>query len=146
MKKPINEKAPVKARNQIEINAPINSVWNILTEIDNWANWQKAVTKTVVNGEIIEGTTFDWKAGGLSFKSQIHTSEPTTRFGWTGKTIGTSAIHNWIFEDKGKSTLVTVEESLDGFLPKLFKNFFQKTLDEGILKSLEELKSISEKK
>jgi hypothetical protein len=39
---------------------------------------------------------------------------------------------------------VRVEESLDGRLPTLFKNFFQKNLDRGVRKNLEELRSASE--
>ena len=143
---PVNENSPVKARSKIEINAPIDSVWKILTDIHNWTNWQKAVTKTVVHGEIREGTHFDWKAGGLSFKSKIHTSIPESMFGWTGTTLGTMAVHNWFFEARDTKTFVKVEESLEGILPRLFSGYFQKNLDSGVLKNLEELKSAAENK
>ncbi|MDX9883860.1 MAG: SRPBCC family protein [Prolixibacteraceae bacterium] len=141
---PINDNAPVKSRNQLEINAPIDSVWKILTDIENWPKWQNAVSETVVHGEITEGTQFDWKAGGLSFKSKIHTANLKSMFGWTGTTLGTSAVHNWIFEKKDNKTIVRVEESLQGALPRLFRGYFQKKLDSGILTNLEELKSASE--
>lgn len=65
-------------------------------------------------------------------------------FGWTGTTIGTSAVHNWTFADRDGSTLVKVEESLEGMLPRLFKRYFQRTLDQGIQTSLEELKQRAE--
>ena len=145
MRTPINPNAPVISKSQIEIAAPVHSVWNVLTGISNWPSWQKAVTKTTVHGEIKEGTAFDWKAGGLSFKSKIHTCVPESMFGWTGKTIGTDAVHNWFFEARGTSTLVKVEESLEGILPKLFKGFFQKNLDDGLKRSLVELKMAAEK-
>jgi uncharacterized membrane protein len=143
---PINENAPVKSRNQIEIKSPIDTVWSILTDIKNWTKWQSAVTETMVEGKIEEGTNFKWKAGGLSFKSKIHTSKPKTEFGWTGTTIGASAIHNWTFIKKDNSTIVIVEESLQGVFPRLFSGYFQKNLDKGILTNLMELKSASELK
>lgn len=84
MNMPINENAAVKSKNQIETDAPIDTVWQILTDINNWSKWQKAVSEAVVHGEIKGGTRFDWKAGGLSFKSEIHTKSPKSMFGWTG--------------------------------------------------------------
>lgn len=100
-----------------------------LTSINNWPAWQKNITETVVHGNIQEGTAFDWKAGGLSFKSKIHTSIPQSGFGWTGTTFGASAIYNWTFEAKGNTTIVKVQESLQGVFPKLFRGSFQKNLD-----------------
>jgi uncharacterized membrane protein len=141
---PIIATAPVKAKSQIEINAPLDSVWSILTDIHNWTNWQKAVTETAVHGEIMEGTQFDWKAGGLSFKSRIHTSVPKSMFGWTGRTLGTSAVHNWFFEARDNTTWVKVEESLQGVLPWLFSGYFQRNLNTGVTTNLEELKAAAE--
>ena len=142
---PINEKAPVKSAGSIEIDAPVDSVWEILTNINNWPAWQKDVSKAVVHGEIKKGTKFDWKAGGISFKSEIHTSVPESMFGWTGITPGASAIHNWFFESKGNGTVVRVEESLQGVLPRLFPRYFGKNLDSGVVKNLKELKTAAEK-
>lgn len=71
---------------------------------------------------------------------------PESKFGWTGTTLGAYAIHNWFFESNGNKTIVRVEESLQGVFPRLFKNYFQKNLDSGILKNMNELKAASEKK
>lgn len=143
---PINKNAPVISRNQIEIEAPIDTVWKVLTDINGWTKWQKSVSETEVFGSIEEGTLFRWKAGGLSFKSRIHTSKPNTEFGWTGTTIGASAIHNWTFTKNESNTIVVVEESLQGVFPKLFKSYFQKNLDKGVLTNLRELKTYCEMK
>jgi uncharacterized membrane protein len=141
---PINIKAPVQSRDQITIEAPIDIVWQTLTDIVKWPEWQKNVTEAVVHGKVEEGTPFNWKAGGLSFKSSIHTMKPKSKFGWTGTTFGTNAIHNWIFEEKNGVTIVFVEESLQGLLPKLLRRYFQKNLDQGIKTNLNELKIASE--
>lgn len=141
---PINKNAPVKSMNQIEIDAPIDTVWKILTNIRSWADWQKAVSETEVHGGIKEGTQFNWKAGGLSFKSTIHTVKSKSMFGWTGTTFGASAIHNWTFVEINGKTMVKVEESLQGVFPRLFRSYFQRNLDSGVITNLEELKAASE--
>lgn len=142
---PVNSKAPVKSGNSIEIDAPIDIVWKVLTEIEKWTEWQKSVTEVKLSEEIEEGKQFNWKAGGLSFKSRIHTMKPKIMFGWTGTTIGASAIHNWKFEEFNGKTKVSVEESLQGVFPILFRKYFQKNLDSGIKMNLEELKIAAEK-
>ena len=145
MKIPINTNAPVIARDQIIIQAPVEKVWDVLTNISKWPDWQKAVTEARVSGDIQEGMEFRWKAEGLSFQSKIHTCSPMVMFGWTGKTWGAYAIHNWYFTRKGNETLVTVEESLQGVFPWLFRNYFQKNLETGVKKNLEDLRAAAEK-
>lgn len=144
MKKEINPQAPVIERKEIEIKAPAVSVWKVLTDIERWPDWQENVKSAKLKRAVAEGTNFVWKAGGLTFHSQLHTVEPYQAFGWTGKIMGASAVHNWTLTDKGKTTLVKVEESLEGFFPSLMKKSFQKNLTAGMEKSLQELKLTSE--
>jgi len=139
----VDKNAPVISYNQVEINAPLDVVWNILISIKDWTSWQKDLSETIIYGDIVEGTDFDWKANGLSFSSKIHTCVPKKYFGWTGKTFGAYAIHNWYFESDGNKTKVKVEECLRGILPKLLKNYFQTNLDKTIVKNLNELKLAS---
>ncbi|GJM35844.1 MAG: hypothetical protein DHS20C18_48450 [Saprospiraceae bacterium] len=142
---PINKDAPVISQAEIEIEAPIEKVWQILTTINDWPTWQSEVTESNLKGELKEGAAFKWKAGGLSFSSQIHTIEPQIGFGWTGKTFGASAIHNWFFKEKEGKTVLKVEESLQGVFPKFFSGYFQKNLDIGVQKNLQDLKNAAEK-
>ena len=143
--KKINAKAPVKCSRKIIINSGIEKVWSVLTDIDHWPNWQTAVSCSKINGALVPGTSFDWKSGGLKFHSILHTVEPVTSFGWTGKTIGSYAIHNWTLKDMNGTTEVFVQESLEGFLVGLFKKTFNKVLERGMGESLEQLKGGCEK-
>lgn len=146
MKIPVNEQAPVRARGSILVHAPVGTVWKVLTDIDAWPGWQQAVIAAKLEGPAEEGSVFRWKAGGLRFTSRIHTAEAMTRFGWTGRTIGASAIHNWRFEPRDGGTVVLVEESLQGFFPTLFRPTFQRQLEAGIRTSLAELKQAAEQR
>jgi hypothetical protein len=141
---PVNPNAPVVERQQILVQAPPEAVWQVLADINHWPEWQSAISEAQLKGDLAEGTAFDWKAGGIPFKSVIHTARPGNSFGWTGKTFGASAIHNWQFEGAEGGTLVSVEESLQGFLPALLKGKFRKDLKKGMLENLLELKARAE--
>lgn len=141
---PVNADAPVKSIGQIEIDAPMDTVWQVLTTIEKWPEWQENVTQATISGKPEEGALFTWKAGGLTFKSRIHTLKPESMFGWTGMTFGAFAVHNWRFMARSSHTLVIVEESLQGVFPLMFRRYFQKSLDSGLTTNLEALKETSE--
>jgi len=139
--KAINENAPVIEKQHIFIPALPQKVWEILSDINNWPKWQPEVTHAELFGELQEGTQFKWKAGGISFTSELHTVDKHRVIGWTGKTIGTKAVHNWYLEEGNKGTTVYVEESLQGILPIFLKKKFSRDLHQGMKNNLQELYS-----
>ena len=140
----VNKNAPVFNTKTILINAKPETVWAILTNIDGWNTWLTTVSKSILNGALQPNTTFDWKTGGMKIHSKLHTVEPFSNFGWTGKVYDIFAIHNWTFKEVNGSTEVTVSESMEGFSAKLFKKSFNKSLENGMMKSLELLKQTCE--
>lgn len=138
--KTINSNAPVKCSKTITINASSEKVWGVMTNINNWATWQTDITKPKLNGELKPETTFDWKTGGATIHSTLHTVEPYKNFGWTGKTLGMFAIHNWTLTENDGQTTVSVNESMEGFLAKLLKKSFNKNLGKGMQNWLDLLK------
>lgn len=144
--KNVNSNAPVKCSKSITINADSKRVWNVLTDINNWASWQSEIKEAKINGELKPATTFDWKTGGAKIHSTLHTVISEKEFGWTGKTFGMYAIHNWVLTFHDGKTTVSVDESMEGFLATLFKKTFNKNLEKGMLYWLEQLKKEAEKK
>lgn len=143
--KAINNNAPVKCSKTITINATSEKVWKVMTNINNWANWQTDISNPKLNGELKPNATFDWKTGGAKIHSTLHTVEPAKNFGWTGKTFGMMAIHNWTLTEKNGQTTVAVEESMEGFLAGLLKKSFNKNLKKGMQNWLDLLKKEVEK-
>ncbi len=141
----INTNAPVKCSKTITINASSEKVWTVMTNIDKWATWQTEISNSKLNGELKPETTFDWKTGGAKIHSALHTVEPFRQFGWTGKTFGMLAIHNWTLTQINGQTTVRVEESMEGFFAKLLKKSFNKNLEKGIQNWLDLLKVECEK-
>jgi uncharacterized protein YndB with AHSA1/START domain len=136
----IEHNAPLTARRELLIDAPIERVWAVQADIDHWADWQPDVKQAKLDGDLAVGTQFHWKAAGVNIASQLQVVEPPHAIGWTGKSIGMRAVHKWEFAAQGESTLVVTEESLAGWMAKLIslfdKRFLEKSLDKslGILK------------
>ncbi|MFP5041751.1 SRPBCC family protein [Parasediminibacterium sp. JCM 36343] len=143
--KSINNNAPVKCSKTITINASSEKVWSVITNINNWASWQTDIRNPKLNGELKPNATFVWKTGGSKVHSTLHTVEPYKNFGWTGKTYGMYAIHNWSFIETNGQTKVSVSESMEGFLARLLKKSFNKNLEKGMQHWLELLKTKCEK-
>ncbi|MCF8371363.1 MAG: SRPBCC family protein [Bacteroidales bacterium] len=141
MKVAVNKDAKAYAKAEILINAPVEKVYEIISDIPAWVQWQSAVSKAKVNGNLKEGVEFTWKANGMKIKSKIHTLVENSAIGWTGTMIWIKAVHNWSFSEEGGKTIVVVEENLSGFGSGLMK----KSLKEGMLKNLNELKENAEK-
>jgi hypothetical protein len=139
--KGINQYAPVKCTKKILINASKEHVWSILTAINDWPHWQKDIHAAVLKGTLTTGSTFSWKTGGAKITSTLHTVEPYRQFGWTGKTFGMFAIHNWTLKENESETEVIVDESMEGLLAGLFRKSFNKNLQTGMQKWLELLKN-----
>jgi uncharacterized protein YndB with AHSA1/START domain len=143
--KSTNNNAPVKCRKTITINASSEKVWEVMTNINNWATWQTDITKPKLNGDLKPETTFDWRTGGAEIHSILHTVEPFKNFGWTGKTFGMFAIHNWTLTETTGQTNVAVDESMEGFFATLLKKSFNKNLEKGMQNWLDLLKQECEK-
>ena len=143
--KSINNNAPVKCNKTILISVPPTTVWAIMTNIDNWANWQTEISRPKLNGQLKANTTFDWKTGGAKLHSTLHTVEPFKYFGWTGKKFGMLAIHNWTLTEINGQTQVAVDESMEGYLAGLFKKRFTNNLEKGMQNWLNFLKIECEK-
>ncbi|GAA4160799.1 hypothetical protein GCM10022217_25430 [Chryseobacterium ginsenosidimutans] len=142
----INKEAPVKTYQEITINAPAQKVYQIMSDIDHWTDWYSDVEDPKLNGPFKKGSSFDWKSGGLTIHSTLHTVQPGHKIGWSGKAFGAFAIHNWSFTEHDGKTTVKVEESMEGWLVSLMNKTFQKGLENSLQIWLKNLKFKAEKK
>jgi uncharacterized protein YndB with AHSA1/START domain len=142
----INKQAPVVGRSEIEIAAPPEVAWDVLTAIERWPSWNPDVKAVSVQGGVDEGTEFQWKAGPGTITSTIQDVDPPRRIAWTGKTFGISAVHVHTLEPRDGRTLVRTEESYDGLVARLFHGRLQRTLDGALQSGLQHLKAEAERR
>jgi uncharacterized protein YndB with AHSA1/START domain len=136
----INANAATVARASIHINASSLRVWEVLTDIRSWPRWNADIPKARSNGDLAVGVQFNWKTGGASIRSTLHTLEHGRAVGWTGRTFGLKAIHNWSLVPERNGVRVDVAESMDGLLARWFKASFQRNLEQGMDRWLKALK------
>lgn len=142
----INEAAPVKGASEIEIAAPPETVWDVLTAIENWPSWNPDIKSMSMQGELAEGSVFRWKAGPGTITSTIRRVEPPRLIAWTGKTFGIKAIHFYRLEPRNGKTFVQTEESFEGVLARLMRGSLQKTVDRSLADGLRYLRAEAEKR
>jgi hypothetical protein len=128
----------------IEIDASAQKVWDVMSDIENWPKWNSDIKSAKLNGRLYKGTTFTWKAGPGTITSTLEVVNKPSLLGWSGKLFGIKAVHIWRIASKDMKTVVTTEESWDGFLPKIFRNSSKKTLKKAIDNGLVQLKKAVE--
>lgn len=129
-----NTKAKAYSTDSIEINAPVEKVFSLVADINNWPKWFEGVTEVKLDGNIHEGTNFTWKAKGYKIKSKIHTLKPNAAIGWTGKIWWINAVHNWRFKNiKNGKTLVTIQENFSGLGSSFMKNSLKNDMENDLL-------------
>ena len=116
----ISQNAPVTAHEQIRIDAGVQTVWDVLGDIERWPSWNKAVRSVSVHGPVAPGTTFHWKAGPGTIRSLIAEVDAPGRIVWTGTTLGIKAVDAFSLEAADGGTLVRQGESWEGLPARLF--------------------------
>lgn len=136
--------AEAQSQAQIVIQAPIERVWLLLTDVAQWPQWNPAVESVVLKTPLTRGAEFVWKSQGFSVTSTLQDVQPPTRLSWTGKAFGTRAFHVWTLEPTPAGVVVRTEESFNGWLPRLLRGSMQKKLDETLPQWLASLKRAAE--
>jgi uncharacterized protein YndB with AHSA1/START domain len=131
--------APVRSRVEVEIAAPPEVVWDVLTRLRDWPEWNPEVKSMSFDGPIAPGSEFRWKAGPGTIVSTFEQVEPPRRIKWRGRI---NAVHEWRLEASHGET----EESFSGLIARLFRRQLQKTLDKSLHDGLEHLKREAERR
>lgn len=142
----LNLKAPCKTRDSILINAPVENVWEVLVGFEKWNQNFDFIKSAKLKDSLSVGRKFYWKTTKLKLTSTILMVEPNKLLLWKGGKYGVLVYHNWIFKRMSTNqTLLISEESQQGFIPTIFKNKFQKSLEDGSIKWLNQIKLSVEK-
>jgi uncharacterized protein YndB with AHSA1/START domain len=137
--------AAASSQAQIEITAPSERVWELLSNIERWPTWNSLVQKAVLSGPLTLGSVFTWKSKGFAVTSTLHEVTPARRIAWTGKAFGTRAIHAWELEETAQGTILKTAESFAGWLPTLMPRAMQRTLDRTLPAWLQAIKAEAER-
>ncbi len=93
----IDGNAPVIARHQIDINAPLETVWRLQTDVNNWLAWQTDITAARLDGPFEPGNSFTWTSYGFTVTSTIYAVAERARTLWGGAAHGIMGTHEWVY-------------------------------------------------
>lgn len=140
----INWNAPIRSCHEITINAPLETVWRVHTQINRWPDWNPDITKANLTGPIAVGTVFHWETDGMAIPSTIGEVVPLRKLAWSGETGGILGVHVWDFSAPPEGTHVLTEESWEGVsLPAQIEGI-QDALDASLVRWLSFLKTRAE--
>ena len=138
--------ASLSSRREIEVGAPPEVVWEVLTDFDRWQEWNPEVKSMSYEGPLAPGAMFRWKAGPGTIVSTVEEVNRPTYIRWRGRTLSISALHEWRFVERASGTHVETEESFSGFLVRLARGTLQKQLDRALEDGLGHLKREAERR
>lgn len=110
----IDGNAPVITRDQILVRAPIDTVWQIQTDVNAWPSWQPEVTRVDGPATLVAGSRFSWHVSGLDIVSTVGEIDAPRRIVWGGPAQGIVAVHVWTLEETDDGVLVSTRESWAG--------------------------------
>jgi len=88
---------PATAAGELRIDADPETVFSVISAIDQWPSWNPDVKSVSVEGPVQRGTVFRWKAGPSSLTSTLQVVDPPHEIAWTGTTMGIEAVHMFRF-------------------------------------------------
>jgi hypothetical protein len=133
---------------QIEIKANPNSIWQTLTDFENYSKWNPFIKK--VEGDVKVGNYLNIEVDGMKFKPEVLVYNESKEFRWIGKLFFKGLFegeHKFeiIQNDNGTSTFVQ-SEKFRGILVPLFKKKLNSNTKNGFANMNQKLKERVESK
>jgi hypothetical protein len=140
----IDRAAPVIAHHEIEVEAPLEVVWQLHTDVNNWTTWHNDITSSHADGAFEPGTSFDWTSFGFSVRSMIYEVTDRARVLWGGTADGITGLHEWIFNETPVGVRIITNESFAGDPVAADPAALQSALDASLTSWLAHLKVAAE--
>ena len=140
----VDRDAPVIAVHEIDIDAPLDTVWRLHTDINAWPTWQTEMTAAHLEGALEPGVSFDWTSYGFSVTSTVYALAERSRVLWGGTSGGITGVHEWLFSETPSGVRVTTTESFAGKPVEDDPPGMQTLLDASLVAWLGHLKAAAE--
>jgi uncharacterized protein YndB with AHSA1/START domain len=141
----IDLRAPVTAAYEVEIDAPLQRVWDLLGNPLAWPSFAPEVHDVHLDGPVAADTRFTWSNGRARMRSRFAVVDRGREITWTGVSSGAKAVHRHLLEAAGDTTTrVRSEESMAG--PLLVLLYSSAKLQAGLEQWLTGLKAAAERR
>jgi len=130
--------SPVHMRNEVQIAASPERVWDWLVRAPCWPEWYPNSANVRLpdarESDLKKDMIFRWRTFGTNLSSKVVEYEPCKRLAWDGRGLGIRVYHAWLLQPvDGDKCRVLTEESQRGwrcwlgkiFLPHRMSKFHQ---------------------
>ena len=121
------------------IDAPVDRLWRLHTEVERWPDWQEDVGSASLDGAFAVGQSITWTTTGLAdpIVSTIYVVKDRVTTLWGGPSAGIDGIHRWTFKAIDGGTQVSTEESWAGLPVEANPAEATKMLDSSLVRWLD---------
>jgi uncharacterized protein YndB with AHSA1/START domain len=141
----IDTRANVTAASEVEIDAPVQRVWELLGDPQAWPSFAPEVHDVHLDAPVAVDTRFTWVNGRSRMKSRFAVVDPGREITWTGVSSGFKAVHRHLLDATSDTTTrVRSEESMAG--PLLPLVYGSAKLQAGLEQWLTALKAAAERR
>lgn len=141
----------MEIKTQITINATPDKVWAVLTDFENYTNWNpfiKSITGKPIVGSQISVSIVPPQGKSMTFSPTVLVFERNREFRWIGRLLFKGVFdgeHKFELIDNGNgATLFNHSETFKGILVGLFKKQLETNTRKGFELMNESLKKIVE--
>jgi len=106
--------APVRAHHETDINAPLDTVWQLHADVNSWPTWQTDITAAHIDGAFQPGASFEWTSYGFAVVSTIYAIAERARVLWGGTADGITGVHEWVFSETTAGVHVSAGSHVHG--------------------------------
>jgi hypothetical protein len=138
--------APVRAHHETDIDAPLDTVWQLHTDVNAWPSWQAEITAAHIDGAFQPGASFEWTSYGFTVVSTIYAVAERARVLWGGTAGGITGVHEWVFSETPTGVHVATNESFAGEPVQADVTAMRSALDSSLISWLAHLKAAAESK
>lgn len=126
------------------IQSEIKAIWKLMSEVNRWPEWNKAISFAQLEGVFVKGTPFRWTSG-VNIRSTLEDVIINKRIVWSTKSVGVKTVQSWEFKKTDEGVLVFVSQSAEGWLTKIASQAVTKKLHKNLNEFLFSLKLAAEK-
>jgi hypothetical protein len=138
--------APVRAHHETDIDAPLDTVWQLHTDVNAWPSWQAEITAAHIDGAFQPGASFEWTSYGFTVVSTIYAVAERARVLRGGTAGGITGVHEWVFSETPTGVHVATNESFAGEPVQADVTAMRSALDSSLISWLAHLKAAAESK
>ena len=97
----VDDRAPVHAADEVQIDVPVGRLWNLLSDPTGWPDIDERIHSVRLDSAVHVDAYFDWANGRSRMRSRFAVVDRDREISWSGSAAGIRAVHRHVLEPLG---------------------------------------------